>query len=69
MLETTSKPIQKSVYLDEKTLDLLDKTSADLSISRSAMIRILINRYCTEKKSSFNDIEKHIDLLSNGRNP
>jgi hypothetical protein len=23
----------------------------------------------TEKKSSFNDIEKHIDLLSNGRNP
>jgi hypothetical protein len=65
MIETNSKPIQKCVYLDEKTLDLLDKVSDYLSISRSAVIRILINQYCKGKKEDFKDIIKQIDFEIN----
>lgn len=67
LLENTQNQHIKSIYLDKKTLNLLDKVTNDLSISRSALIRILINQYCKEKQGSFGDIEKHVDILTNGR--
>jgi len=57
----------KSFYIDKKTLDLLDSVASNLSISRSALIRILINQYCRETHGSSEDIEKHIDILTERR--
>jgi metal-responsive CopG/Arc/MetJ family transcriptional regulator len=67
MLENTQKQNVKSIYLDPKTLELLDTVAEHLAISRSALIRILINQYCKETRDSFGDIEKHIDILTSGR--
>jgi len=55
----------KSIYLDQKTLEILDQMSGYLSISRSALIRILINQYCKSKKEDFKDIIKQIDFEIN----
>ena len=64
MLGITAKPIQKSIYFDEKSLGLLDAFANQLSISRSSLIRILINQYCKDKQNSFEVIKQEIDLLN-----
>lgn len=48
MVEKNHEPITKTVYFDNKSLQLVDGEAYKLSISRSAMIRILINKYCTD---------------------
>lgn len=54
----------KSIYIDQKSLDLLDKVATSLSISRSALIRILINQYCKDNQQSLTDIERQIDIIT-----
>ena len=53
----------KTIYIDQKTLGLLDTVAENLSISRSALIRILINQYCKDRFDFFRTIEKQVDLL------
>jgi hypothetical protein len=54
----------RTIYIDQKTLGLLDMVAENLSISRSALIRILINQYCKAKSNSFRTIEKQVDLIT-----
>ena len=67
MADYTQNQNVKSIYLDSKTLGILDTVAEHLAISRSALIRILINQYCRETHGSFKDIEKHIDILTEGK--
>lgn len=46
MVGKNHEPITKTVYFDNKSLQLVDGEADKLSISRSAMIRIFINKYC-----------------------
>jgi len=64
MTENTQNQNIKSIYLDPKTLVLLDAVAGNLSISRSALIRILINQYCKNKPNSFRTIENQVDILT-----
>ena len=54
----------KTIYIDQKTLGLLDAVAGNLSISRSALIRILINQYCNDKSNSFRAIGNQVDILT-----
>ncbi|UCD13378.1 MAG: CopG family transcriptional regulator [Thermoplasmatales archaeon] len=54
----------KTVYIDQKTLGLLDAVAKNFSISRSALIRILINQYCKDKSNFFRTIEKQVDIIT-----
>jgi len=65
MIENTQNKNIKSIYLDSKTLEFLDRAADNLSISRSALIRILINQYCNDKQEDFKDTVKQIDLTLN----
>ena len=55
----------KTIYLDRKTLEFLDRAADNLSISRSSLIRILINQFCKDKKEDFEDEVKQVDLTKN----
>lgn len=46
MLDKNYNHITKTIYFDNKTIELLDATSKKLSISKSALVRLLINQYC-----------------------
>jgi len=59
----------KTIYIDQRTLGLLDEVANNLSISRSALIRILINQYCKDRHHSFEDIKKQVDILTSGGGP
>jgi hypothetical protein len=54
----------KTIYIDQKTLGLLDALADNLSISRSALIRILINQYCNEKSYDYSAIGKQVGILT-----
>lgn len=54
----------KTFYIDQKTLELLDNFANNFSISRSAVVRILINKYCKNKTGSYSDIQKRVDFLT-----
>ena len=54
----------KTIYIDQKTLGILDAVAGNLTISRSALIRILINQYCKDKSNSFRTIEKQVDIIT-----
>lgn len=48
MVGKNHESITKTVFFDNKSLQLVDGEADKLSISISAMIRIFINKYCAD---------------------
>ncbi len=63
MKEKTSGNVVIGIYFDAKTLETLNRIASKLSISRSAVIRLLLIKYCDREEDSLTEIENHVDSL------
>lgn len=62
MKEKTSGNVVIGIYFDAKTLETLNRIASELSLSRSAVIRLLLLKYC-DKEDNLSEIENHIDTI------